>query len=333
MYNTYVAPTIKGFRQEHGLISIKLPSGTYRVNGEIVTVSNNETVLIDEKVLDTIFKVIAGHSCTGYKNIETGEVLSVSEFEARRLVLLEKGKPDEDGVITFGVTWSSIKDRHEYELFMALWQAMHSEIFTYSKVLIEVLGEVPKKHDWIVPLRKLGADLSNTLYSYSPSAHACSVVREMLLQNGYAECQAELPSYGLPKNAVKCFYLGRGLEFSRMVTETAAGLENTYITICIPELKKYEKANITLTGTFEELEKKFTANDAEIKLTVQAHMNRFKRISDLEPTVGQILAELNRVLSTISVVEPMKRSANDLSAARLLLKEVIRKLKVACNEN
>ena len=299
---------IKGYQQENGLVYVKLNRGTYRINGDkIIEVVgyNPEEMIIDEG--STIEKVTTNKYIKSYANINDERNIWQHEYLEIKQKLEKEGGYFSD----YELCWNTIEDRHAYELFLSQWKPNYITEAAYNKLLVVIEGASPVAHPFIKPIRKLTGDLTNTLYRYSQGGHAASRVRELLTQNGYQALEQEPPSFGTPKDCDNTFYIKDGnVQFSKIFTKTTLANKSEYLTIVIPVLKDLKK-DLSITGTFQELEARYLLNETKIKVAIGSYLNATRSVTELGKTVGQLLNDLNTLSNTIRSIEPMKKSHRD----------------------
>ena len=305
---------LKAYRQENGLLYLKLKSGTYKIDGQIVKIDREQEVIIEETSKVEMVSVCSyishyQHLENPAKTITTVEHLRMKqELEA----VGHSGEVDIDDEHVYGLSWRNIKDRHAYELFLHSWKPIHGEELIAKPILIEIEGQAPVAHPHITPIRKLGGDLTNTLYRYSEAGHAVSIVVEELSKAGLSQLEQEPPSFGVPKDGKNTFYIkGGSIQFSRIFVENSTGaVEGHYLSSVIRALKEYESSRL-LSGTFAELEAKYKSTDILIRIAIRSYLNRNLQLKVLGPTVGLVLANLNNILKNVLEIEPMKKSHDD----------------------
>ena len=314
---------IKGYQQENGLVYVKLNRGTYRINGDkIIEVVgyNPEEMIIDEG--STIEKVTTNKYIKSYANINDERNIWQHEYLEIKQKLEKEGGYFSDHELC----WNTIQARHAYELFLSQWKPNYTTETLYDKLLIIIEGAAPISHPQIKPIRKLTGDLTNTLYRYSQGNHADTKVRELLLQNGYRALEQEPPSFGTPKDCDNTFYFKDGnVQFSKIFTKTSTANKREYLTIAMPALKDFEK-DLSITGTFQELETKYLLNEIKLKRAVGSYLNANRSVAELGKTVGQLLNDLNTLSNTIRSIEPMKKSHRDHQDACSKLNKILTNL-------
>lgn len=316
---------VQGFQQEGNLVSIRLPQGKYQVGDSTaihIPYQGGEQIIDNDKI-DEMFRVFDENKLSHYEHIETGETLKISEFIARKQAVDTKVWNETEEM----EVWPSIKDRHAYELFMAMWKPVNIPTKILQKVEIHIAGEAPKtSNPFITPIRKLTGDLTNTLYMYARNAHILAVVEEIFKKNGYRLLDQEPPSLGNPKDMNKTYWFKEGLEYSRMFPSKDAG--SKYITIEIPSLDKYKKSVKQMSGTLAELEAAFKLVDDEIRSIMNAYFNKSKHLEDADAiTCGEVLNGLESLYRKIVAIDSMKKTQSEHSAARREAEELIKKFR------
>jgi len=318
--------TVKAFRQENGLLSIKLHYDVYKVvspNGveSIIDLRKHGAdadLIIDEGT--KLYHIRHEQIINAYVHVETGEHVSTIDYLTRKHKLEEAlfdAGDDEDG-------FNAVKNRHAYELFVASWKPEYTVETKELPVIITIEGNAPVSHPYIIPIRKLTGDLTNTLYTYLPSEHAVKLMRELLLDRGYVETSVEPSSIITGERS--SFYLKNTLEFSKITTVFGGKIENNYITIVMKGLDKY-KTSVRRSGTFDELVSLYNETEATIRAAVKIYEHRFTSVAALGLTVGTLVNDLDVLNNMINAISPMKSSLNALSNAKKQLKLVIDKLK------
>ena len=158
------ATLVIGHLQENNLVSVNLGYGIFRVGNDYFDLkSNNQAQIIDLNMIDEVFKITNSTAVNSYENPTTGEKISRPDYVKMEQELLDHRSFDEDG----DAVWTSIQNRHAWELFQASWNPIVTPIVFETQVIIKVQGEAPKTdNEFIIPIRKLSGDLTNTLYRY-----------------------------------------------------------------------------------------------------------------------------------------------------------------------
>lgn len=323
------AISCSGFIQENDLVFVELPAGKYLVGDVIETISGygRTGVLVDRQNVDKIFKVNESQGCSHYQNIETGETISFTNFLKRKQELdTREVLTDEDGE---QYTWPSIRERHAFELFTATWHPMYIIRTVRQPVTVNIVGEVPKvDNQFIVPLRKIGGNLNNTLYEYNQLGHIMSVITSTLHKHGWTPLTEKPPIGGRPKGALKQYWLEPGLEYSRLFMSDG---NDHYLTSKIPGLKKYEKKRAR-TGTFEECEAAYKLNESEVSDIMNAFIASDVPITQLNvATIGKLCSDLNTLQQTLYKVESMKKTHDEYRSAMRLIESIQKEFMKAIN--
>lgn len=304
---------VSAFPQENDLLYINPSGGVYRVNGEIVKVDYAGTAGFLIPVDSVITKVHESRVLSHVANTETGETATPTWYQSEK-ARLEQNR-GEDG-------WNSIHDRHAYELFTATWTPAYKYVTEESTVLLQTVGEPPVKHPYIHALRKVGGDLSNTLYQYSPSKHAVALTSELFRAAGWHEMHDKPPTFGNPKDIDHTFWIGDTLEFAQMF---APNLRINYLTINIPTLKQYERSR-TLTGTFDELKIKHDATEQTVKMSVKSYLNKDISLRQAGMNVGELLSDLFAIKANVGKVSSMKITRSEHTSAVKAIADLIVKV-------
>ena len=328
-----VALTLNGHLQENNLVFVNMPGGHYMVGEKPFAVSgySSEKVIIDLDMIDDVWKIHTSTFVDHYINQDSKEKVSIAEYETQKQQLLSKRKEvqsDFDDDVSY--EWETIKDRHAYELFNALFKQVTYPSVARQHVNIVVQGEAPISHPYIHPIRKITGDLTNTLYQYSRGGHVVAITRELFLKNGWRELEQEPPIFGKPKDCDRTFYLrGGALESSKMFSKDV----DTYITIAISGLKQYEKAMSARSGTFAELKASHDLTEKDVRACLGSYFNRNKALSELPTeTVGKCLNSLVRLSEKIRAVDSMKKTQSEYNEAWKLVNELIKNFREAAAE-
>lgn len=196
-------------------------------------------------------------------------------------------------------------------------------------VHIKIEGEYVVNHRYIKAFRKMGHELSSSLYSYNSSIHACDVVHELLTKAGFRLLDQEPHTFSRPKDVNNTFYIkNQSLEFSKVFT-----VENdNYITFVIPELKQFEKSNC-LRGNYSEMEAIYKKNDETIRSATGAWINRALNIRQLgDQTLQQLMANLNQAYALAGEVESKQKTDSKLRNLRTVLFDTIREVRAAASK-
>ena len=328
--NMNYAPRIavKAYRQEDGMVYTVLPQGTYHIDGKNVVIKgHSETdggVIIDETALDRVFSVSVDRPIMAYKNVESDLTMNHSDYMTQKEKLLSKSvvDDDEDNDNEMRV-WSSIADRHAYELFAELWKPIYGTIEVKTPVFFDVVGEFSTEHPFIFPIRKVSGDFKQTLYRYDRTAHVLSTVEAVLVESGIPRLAVEPPTFGAPRGVEQTsFWLPRGkLDSSKIVIVGKDTLDSTYLTIKIPELKQYEGIS-GMTGTFAELKAKHDEIELDIRACIAVFVKRANAISDLDgECVADLVSRLNSAIRLLSTVSPMQKSRSDYNIGMKSLRD------------
>ena len=324
---------VKGHLQENGLVFVTMPQGQYLVGEKPFSFSgySGEKAIIDLDSIEDVWRYHTTIFVDHYLNQDTKEKLSIAEYESQKQELLAKRREvgeDEDDGITY--KWETIKDRHAYELFNALYRQVTypSTVRQHVKILVE--GEAPIAHPYVLPIRKISGDLTNTLYQYNRNGHVAALTRELFLKNGWRELEQEPPLFGKPKDCDRTFFMkGGSLESSKMFTKES----DTYMTIAISGLKQYEKKLGPRSGTFAELKALYDLTEKEVKSCIGAYFNRNKALGELPAeTIGTCLNSLVRLGEKIRAVDSMKKTQSEYNTAWKLVNELIKTFREAASE-
>lgn len=291
---------LKGSLVTPDQLVVRFTPGTYKVGGQVVTLQSEAELVIDPADQLGVAYVYPEFYVARYQNVDDAtQMLTVTEYLEQ---LHGIDVRDEDG------NWPSIRERHAYELFVAQWRAVRESSTVELPVFIETVDNVDKRHPHpaVTQLRKLTGDVFNTQYTYLSAVHAFQLVSDLLTAAGFASIKFErfgdfnketpTPSFGFREFS---------LEFAKV--RTADG--DTYLTSVIPALKPFEKAQ-KFTSTWDEVVARFEANDAEIRRSVTAWLNRSRLVKSLDTTtVGELQRAVEAALTQVRQVSPMKSSS------------------------
>lgn len=321
---------VTGWQQENDLVYVKLTAGKYQLADQVFTVPyNGGEQIIDNDQLSNLKRIHEERRLSHYENVDTKEVSSVEGYMVRRQELDVK-RWDEN--IEENV-WPSITARHAFELFTALWIPIYENITTFQNVKIIVEGEVPKNdHPFITPIRKISGDLTNTLYTYSKSAHVISLVEQFFKKNGYRELDQEPPSMSNPKDMDRTYWLRGGtLEYSRMFPSREAG--SKYITIEIPGLKQFEKITGRYTGTYDQMVGYFKVTDDEVRAVLGSYFNKTSSLDVIsKTTIGEALNGLETLARVVRSIDSMKKTQSEYNNACKQADALVKMFRKAASE-
>ncbi len=306
---------MKAYIQENGLYFIKLPYGTYKVDHNIIHIEGNEAgVLIeaDTKIVKKVTERILSH----YYNTETKQDVTIGTVEKQKQELSQYRNDDGE--------WEDIKKRHEYELFMATHQAVYKHVENDINILFEVVGEEPVKHPYIIPVRKLNGDLTNTLYTYKPQYLCIDIITNKLKEAGFQQYDKPKSSFGVPKGITSGFCFGDGIKFSQVVYEESGKIKDSYMTIVMPELKKYELGS-NYTGSYEELLVKYEKDKEIISSAIDTFIQRNRELTRV--TLGIVTTRLTDIESHVNKLSVLKKDYDDFKRVRTAIADLISLLK------
>jgi len=317
--------TIKAYRQENNLLYVSLDCGVYNVNGKRRVLSSSEEIILDEGTILELVRIT--QEIVHYEHIDTKEQKSISEYTAEKQELLT------NGLLTNGLfndgdsSWKSITARHAYELFIDRWKPVHHDVENCIRINFEIVGEAPINHPYVLPIRKLDGNLTNTLYRYDPGAHAYAVFREILLKNDFVELKTD-PGSNLPAGVNNGFYTKNNkLEFGKIIYSTIeCTITGGFITLVIPMLEKY-KVSSRMSGTFEDLTTIFNENDVEIRNCVHAFLNKNNPMEKLGfCTVGDISDALFYISKKLDSIEVLSKNRDEFDAVKNKVQNTIKLL-------
>jgi hypothetical protein len=102
----------------------------------------------------------------GYKNKESGEIISVEEYGAKAAELLSKREYDEDNDSS---TWFTIEDKRNYEKYIATYEQVRETETRWQDFKLEYYPISYSAYQEIVPLWQIGEPLDNPMCQYSPT--------------------------------------------------------------------------------------------------------------------------------------------------------------------
>lgn len=330
--------TIKGWKQENDLVFVSLPQGKYEIDGKEIEVAykrfNTEGEIIDLSCIDSIFRIIFSTKIDGYENVDNpNDKLSVKEFNQTYLKLLNEGThngydDEDDEEIN---VWKSTSQRLQFENFKQLWKKVEVPVYSKQKVQIELVGEEPQNVDkFIVPIRKLTGDLTNTLYSYAQTLHLISLIKNAFISRGYVYLEGTKE----PNRNVKSFVIPDKIDFIRFSNGNDSS--TSYLTISIPEFKALEKYSPKMSGTFEEVKARFEFNKKFIEDNFSVYFAGKKSINEVgDATIREVMSSLYDIDRKVRAIESMKKSVPEHRAAINSVSKLIETIKsvIIKNEN
>jgi hypothetical protein len=296
----------QAFRQENGLIFVKnFPNGLFSINGSNVFVDKAGEMLLNEADTKEVYQIISHNVVDRYVN-NAGKELLTQDYLAQVHQIEKEHKYEDDDL------WKSIDGRHLYEKFIDEWKPVYESKLTYEQIFFDIKGEVVEAQDFIMPMRKIGNDLTNTLYRYNANQHlvkvACSIIESHGFKKAASSDQVQRGFY----------YIDDSLRFSKINVNG----DSEYITIKVPELKKFEYVS-NYIGEFVTCKQHLKDNEEILTISLNAFMNFSVKLESLGITVGEVIKDLNEIYYSFSVISVMKKdSANHRTALSNVLKKV-----------
>jgi hypothetical protein len=103
---------------------------------------------------------------TGYKNKETGQIVSIEEFLSKTTELLSKREFDEDND---SYTWFTLEDKYNYEKYTAAYEQVRETETRWQDFKLEYYPVSYSAYQEIVPLWQIGEPLDNPMCKYNPT--------------------------------------------------------------------------------------------------------------------------------------------------------------------
>lgn len=110
-----------------------LPTGRYDIGGKIFDIRQNdfywqdahkfEPIQVDKEHIHSIKKLYQKEYVSSYVNADTGQTISVEDFEKLKFEIEKLRKRDKDGEFTF----KTVEDEFRYEMFFNLWKGLRQE--------------------------------------------------------------------------------------------------------------------------------------------------------------------------------------------------------------
>jgi hypothetical protein len=335
--------SVNGYVQENGLIFVETrPTQTNSpfyynfpfkavkvgaVDRPTFTIPNDTNgFLIDQENVDALYGINRVQQIVGYKNIDTDEEISVTEYLTRKNELLKaftKGEDaDDEGC------WASVSDKFQFELFQALWVSNCQYFENYQLIKVNLIGEVPKvDNPYISAVRKVGGDLRNTLYFYDRSKHIIDLVDEVFSKAGFKVVYDDKFSINsrLGENR-KTVVLTGNLKFSKVFL--APDFSAKYLSTEIPRIVQLENLIARfpgpITGTYEECQRNLETIENMVKGMISEFVLRDVLLS--EALNATKLAEFSKVFNTLKDavynIESMKKTSSYHSTALTKVREL-----------
>jgi hypothetical protein len=319
---------VKAYQQENNLIYVKLPPAIYTIDGKIIEVTSysGEEFVLDKNA--KIEQVISDYYISGYVNADTKESMTVEDYYKKRTELLSKQIGDDEEA-----EWMSITDRHNFELFNELWKGIREVRQLIVPVVIDLIGEPPIKHKFILPIRKIGGDLTNTIYRYNVIDHVIKLIKETFDAPGFAQLKTE--NEKLPDGAKGGYWIrdDKHIDFSKLVIfEKDKYYPITrYFTTEIPELKSYDRV-AERSGTFEELEAVFKANNTRIRSVLKLYISKSQAVKEVDLPIGAILEKLRAAQNATRQIDSKVATRTEHNLAMKLISEAIDLVSIAVNK-
>ena len=298
---------IKAFRQENGLVFVQnFPYGLFSINGRNVFVDKAGEMILNEADTGEVYQIIEHKTIDKYVNDNGKELTAQDYLDQVQQIEKEHRYEDDD-------CWKSIDGRHLYEKFVNEWKPVHKSNLTYEQIFFDIKGEVIKPIEFIEPLRKIGGDLTNTLYRYYTNQHlvkvACSIIESYGFKKAASSDQVQRGYY----------YIDNSLRFSKINLNG----DSEYLTIKVPELKKFEDI-CNYTGEFEVCKLRLKDNEDVLTISLNAFMNFNTKLESLGIAVGEVIKDLNEIYYSFSTISVMKK---DVLSYRTAISNVLKKVK------
>jgi hypothetical protein len=330
---------INGYLQEGNLVFVQLPFGTYeidgkeviigsngvctsvngekvaqnsRLNAKMFSIKNHYGVIIDLDCIEKIFKKSYYQSIKHYANADDiNSVLSVEEYNKEYETLLSEADYDErsDEYI-----WPSISARLKFENFCQLWIKQTQENESFAQVVIDIVDNSKiSDSEFIIPVRKVTGDFSNTLFNYLQYFHVKQLVMDKLIADGYVHLEGSAHC----STKLKCFATNDKLEYFKF--SSGDGSAEKYVCIEIPTLKVFDRMHYSqvVSGTLEEMEQKAKVNKKIVDDAFAIYKAKSKSISEINiVSIREVLGDVETVIRLLNEVESMKRTSSSMNIAR-----------------
>lgn len=278
---------------------MKLPGGTYKVDGEIVTAPYGGLEIQCES--DVIVKVSQNNITSHYENGE-GEKMSVEEHDKTLAELKSKGEDDGD----YGYTFENPDDNYAYYTFVKSWVRCLRDVIGYSDPL-----PIEKKpltcdtgNEFITPI--ISFSVNGGVYQYNRSGACMKAAQDTFKELGM--------TFGgkLDYGETKKDKVWGNSDHSHMRYITAFG---TYLFS-----EKYSTGTAD-KGDLARMTARYNADTKFIRTRIRsmyaAHFN------GASIDIKEYRNKLSAIKSMVSKIDPKKKSWGDYSSAINLINRTI----------
>ena len=294
-----------------GVVVVKLPTGTYLIDGEVVVSEysyNQAQREIAVKDLENIRAISTVAHKTHYVS-ESGETLSVDDYQEQLLKLSKYSTSDvladEDEI-----TWDSLEDEFAYRKFKQTWKAVYKKETVYSEHML-----VDKTH--------IRQDTGNPY-----------------IVAGYLTGRADVPLYSYSRtqaihNLVSDKFKSLGMDFVKGVSYSATegkkiwgNSDHSGIEYLVA-FGKYtigknlvSKTRGEFKGSLEQLQKTFQEDKKWIENLIQTHYNlHFRNESASTMLLSEVYNGVKTCLNYVNTMDvKVKSETSKRSAVQQLTK-------------
>lgn len=242
----------------------------------------------------------------GYKNKESGKIISVEEYNVKTAELLSKREFDEDSPI-----WFTIEDKCNYEKYVSEYEQVKEQEFRWQDFPLEYYSISYSAYPEIIPLWQIGEPLDNPMCKYNPTPQKW--FKEIADELGFQQLLGDA-NYAETKGSKYCFGKHGDLQFVTM--------NGTYLYGTSSDDWKF----FGLTDTYDNCVARLNSDKKRIrdKITQQKRLLEESNLSKNER--AEIMKELKVVMSYLFDVSAKEKSRSTLDTARGKLRKVIESL-------
>lgn len=335
---------INGYLQEGNLVFVQLPFGTYDIDGKEVIIASNGVctsvngekikqdprlsvkafaaknhygVMIDLDCVKKIFKKTYYQSIKNYANADDINLtLSIEEYNIEYNLLLNGAEYDE---VCDEYTWFSTAARLKFENFKQIWVKQIQENESLEQVVIDIIdNSKTSDSEFIIPVRKVTGDFSNTLFNYLQYEHVKQLVIDKLIADGYIPIEGTHCS-----SKIKCFAINAKLEYFKFSKGDGSG--EKFVCIEIPGLKVFERMQYSqiVSGTLEEMEQKTKVNKKLVNDAFAVYHAKNKDITQIDiASIREVMSDVDTIARLLYEIESMKRTSGSMTIAREKIKNL-----------
>lgn len=287
---------------------VKLNSGTYEIDGEVIEVDGYGKQSVVVKDTYNIRKITTEKYIEKYTN--GTDFISIEEYEETDIKLYDKYSSDEE-------RWKTLDDEFAYRKFKDVWKPIHNTAQSISEPL--KVGIIRTQYDtgckYIQNAYLSGDNKDATLFTYSQNRAWLDTL---------SECFTEL---GMTYEGDCGYNKTNNKKIWGNSTHSCIRYAVAFGTYCMSDAWGNPR---TLTGTLEDMKIRYEEDKKTIRgIIINQYNKHFGRIDANNFDFDGLLSKINNCVSRLNNIEPKQKSNTDYYHLKNKLNECSDMIKVA----